>query len=162
MPGQLALEPLGQLARGLDGSSGALALGALLLGLRAHLVEHAARVGELGAELGDPRGRLGDLAAGGLRLAARLLELGGLPLERALEVVGAAEGGLDRVGDLAGGGGGRVDLGVIVSSGWIGAGGSSTSGRKATIVPAARSSSSRRASPRIAAFTQSTTVRWLR
>ena len=98
-PGELALEPLGDLARLLDRRACALAL---LLGLGAHLLEHAACLGELRVELGDSGGCLRDLTARGLGLAAGLLELGGGALERAFQVLGAPQRGLDRVGDLPG------------------------------------------------------------
>ena len=147
-----------------SGGARPLALLARLVRLGPHLVEHAPRLGELAAQLDDALGRLGELAAGGLGLAARLLELGGRALERALQVLRAAQRRLDRVRDLACRGCRRARSASSSSSSSVGsgAGGSSISGRKATIVPAARSSSSSRAWPPIAALIQSTTVLWLR
>ncbi len=99
--GKLALEPLSQLARLGQRAARPLPLLARLLCLRAHLVEHPPGVRELVVELRDA----------GCRprcLAASLLELRRRSLEGALQVVGAPERGLDGIGDLAGGDGGRL------------------------------------------------------
>src|SRR5829696_3614377 len=145
--GQLALQPLHELARVLEGGAIALALLARLVGLRAQLVENPPGVFESGAELQDALRRLRQLAAGDRGLLAGFLQLRRSPLERTLELVRAA----------------AARLGSSSSSSGVTAGsGGSIRGRNATIVPAARSSSSRCASPRMAALIQSTTVRWLR
>ena len=111
--GQLALQPLHQLARLLEVRAVALALLARLVGLCAQLVEHALRVLEPAAELDDPLGSLGQVAAGDRGLLAGLLKLSGGALQRALELVRAAQRRLDGIRDLPGRGGGRAARVVV-------------------------------------------------